>query len=58
MTNQTVRTYRGRFFCPRCGKDGGWHTYPENTSGIKCGDCLMNDCEVVDMHAEDVELVS
>lgn len=34
------------FTCPRCHKRT---RAPVDCEGLKCGDCLMNDCEVVTM---------
>lgn len=42
------RQYRFRLKCPRCGKLSVFVSETSRQPMVNCGDCLMNDVEVVE----------
>ena len=55
---QTRRSYHFDLVCPKCGKESDTvsdHRVPPPR--VNCGDCLVNDLDVVEMKVTKVEVV-
>jgi transcription elongation factor Elf1 len=43
-----MKQYRWQLKCPRCGRDSETVTVTREQPVVNCGDCLMDDIEVVE----------